>query len=146
MLRRGNAQNRAVAQPGGKVDAPFIERCGIARAFSGTTRKRFLDFFTIRMVFHGRSFGIAVIKHGAIRGNPSDAVCATKPVEIFHAALCKPLGDVNRLGLQLRLNLLAKVFIKHAENQDEASEQHRCGNKENGAENSCRHASSPPIL
>ena len=146
VLCGGNAQHRAILKAGGEIDAPFIKRGGIARALAGAVCKRFPDLFAVGMVFHGGSFGIAVVKHGAVRSHPGDAVCAVKPVEIRGAALRKPLGDVGGFALQLRLDLLAQVLIKHAEDQDEAGEQHCRGNEKDRAKDTRCHASSPPIL
>ena len=144
-VAHGDAQHRAVVQPLGVVARFFRERFGIARALAAPGLQRLLHLLAPGVVFHRLGGGLRVAEHGAVGGDPRQAVAVGLDLlEIVLAVLLHRDGRQLQLIGELPLLNAAVVFIKHRQQQHGADEQNRRGNGEARSKNFTCHF-RPPI-
>ena len=130
-----DAEHRPVGEARCAVHGFFQEGGGIADALARAGFQRLLHLGTFGVVFQLRSIRIRVVKNRAVGGDPGEAEAAG--VDLAKPRFAVGLGQDGgkaQLVLQLRLLHAGKISIEAAPNDDQAGEENRPRDEQDGAE------------
>ena len=130
-----DAEHRPVGEARCAVHGFFQEGGGIADALARAGFQRLLHLGTFGVVFQLRGIGVRVVEDGAVGGDPGEAEAAG--VDLAKPRFAVGLGQDSgkaQLVLQLRLLHAGKISIEAAPNDDQAGEENRPRDEQDGTE------------